>query len=140
MSEVAALNDNIDVTFFGHLGPSELYKMYERAHLFVLPSHSENFSIVIAEALSVGLPVLTSVNTPWEALPTHRAGYCIELSVQEIINSIRHFRDLEEAQRDHMSRQALRLAESYDWRTLGIRYREMYRSKSRCDMRNSAHH
>ena len=36
MSEVAALNDNIDVTFFGHLGPSELYKMYERAHLFVL--------------------------------------------------------------------------------------------------------
>ena len=33
----------------------------------MLPSHSENFGIVVAESLAAGRPVVTSNKTPWGA-------------------------------------------------------------------------
>lgn len=50
---------------------------YAVSSLFVLPSHSENFGLVIAEALVRGVPVLTTDGTPWQALATHGAGFCV---------------------------------------------------------------
>lgn len=47
-----------NVIFVGHIEKNELYKAYNAADLFVLPSHSETFGLVIAEAASCGIPVL----------------------------------------------------------------------------------
>jgi glycosyltransferase involved in cell wall biosynthesis len=45
--------------------------------LFLLPSHSENFGLVVAEALTAGVPVLTTDTTPWRALAQQNAGWCV---------------------------------------------------------------
>ncbi len=50
---------------------------YAVASLFVLPTHSENFGLVIAESLVRGVPVLTTDGTPWQALDTQGAGRCV---------------------------------------------------------------
>lgn len=50
---------------------------YPVASLFLLPSHSENFGLTIAEALAHGLPVLTTDGTPWRGLAAHGAGQCV---------------------------------------------------------------
>ncbi|MBC8039412.1 MAG: glycosyltransferase [Opitutaceae bacterium] len=50
---------------------------YAAASLFVLPTHSENFGLVIAEALVRGVPVLTTDGTPWQALDSQGAGRCV---------------------------------------------------------------
>lgn len=47
------------------------------ASLFLLPSHSENFGLVIAEALAAGVPALVTDQTPWQDLATHDAGWCV---------------------------------------------------------------
>jgi len=49
---------------------------YAVASLFVLPSHSENFGLVIAEALAAGVPALVTDTTPWAGLTANGCGWC----------------------------------------------------------------
>ena len=48
--------------------------------MFILLSHSENFGLSIAEALSYQLPVITTTNTPWKKLEKYKCGWCINLN------------------------------------------------------------
>ncbi len=54
-----------NIKYYGLVTGLEKQKFYSRADLFFFPSDSENFGIVIAEALSYGCSVLTSVKSPW---------------------------------------------------------------------------
>ncbi len=50
---------------------------YAIASLFLLPSHSENFGLVIAEALAAGVPAVVTDTTPWSDLTPNHAGWCV---------------------------------------------------------------
>jgi glycosyltransferase involved in cell wall biosynthesis len=50
---------------------------YSVASIFLLPSHSENFGLVIAEAMAHGLPPLVTDTTPWQQLNADEAGWCV---------------------------------------------------------------
>jgi glycosyltransferase involved in cell wall biosynthesis len=53
---------------------------YAIASLFLLPSHSENFGLVIAEAMAAGVPVLVTDGTPWSRARAREAGWCVPWS------------------------------------------------------------
>jgi glycosyltransferase involved in cell wall biosynthesis len=63
------------VHFAGPLYGDEKAEMYRTAELFVLPTKSENFGNVVAEALAQGVPVIVSKEAPWEALALHGCGW-----------------------------------------------------------------
>jgi glycosyltransferase involved in cell wall biosynthesis len=50
---------------------------YPVASLFLLPSHNENFGLVIAEALAHAVPALVTDTTPWRGLNTDNRGWCV---------------------------------------------------------------
>ena len=50
---------------------------YAVASLFLLPSHNENFGLVIAEAMAHGVPVLVTDTTPWQAVHDRELGWCV---------------------------------------------------------------
>ena len=66
----------------------EKEKIYYSSDLFVLLSHSENFGLSIAEALSYKLPVITSTNTPWRKLNNKKCGWCIKMDSKIIEKTI----------------------------------------------------
>lgn len=49
---------------------------YAVASLFLLPSHNENFGLVIAEAMAHAVPVLVTDTTPWSAVNSLGCGWC----------------------------------------------------------------
>ncbi len=54
------------------------------AKLFLLPSFSENFGVVVAEALSFGVPVITTKGTPWSDLERERCGWWVDVGVEPL--------------------------------------------------------
>jgi glycosyltransferase involved in cell wall biosynthesis len=80
--ESFGLKDNIKILppVFGEAK----IKVYQESSIFCLPSFSENFGMVIAEAMSCGTPVITTTNCPWEILNETNTGWCIDLSVDNL--------------------------------------------------------
>lgn len=63
-------------------------EVYQSADVFVLPTFSENFGMVVAEAMSYGLPVITTKGAPWEELETHNAGWWIDIGVEPLVKAL----------------------------------------------------
>lgn len=91
--ELKQLVDELDlkdaVVFTGALFDEEKRAAYALAELFVLPSHSENFGVVVAEALAAGLPVIAGTGTPWNGLLEHGCGWWIENRVETLTETLR---------------------------------------------------
>lgn len=66
----------------------EKYKLYCESSLFVLPTYSENFGMVIAEAMSCGIPCITTNGTPWQELNEKNIGWCIDISQENLLQTI----------------------------------------------------
>lgn len=81
--QIKKLPGNISVIFHKEIEPSKIKGVLANAHVFVLPSKSENFGHAVFEALSAGRPVITSNNTPWNHLKESNAG--INVSIENDI-------------------------------------------------------
>jgi glycosyltransferase involved in cell wall biosynthesis len=77
-----------NVQFKSHVEGNARELMFQRASAFVLPTYSENFGNVVAEALIRGLPVITTTGTPWSELAEQRCGLYIEPTVSELKRAI----------------------------------------------------
>ena len=75
--------------FFPPMEDDEKWLAYQRASLFVLPTYSENFGIVVAESLAMGTPVLTTTGTPWSSLLEHGCGWYIKPEIDSLETTLR---------------------------------------------------
>jgi glycosyltransferase involved in cell wall biosynthesis len=101
---------------------------YRNAELYVLPTHSENFGMTVAEALAAGTPVIVSKGAPWREIESRGAGWWIDIGVAPLVAALE--RAMAESldalvQRGKCGREWM--IRDFSWTTMGIRMDETYR-------------
>lgn len=76
------------ISFVGHVIGEVKQNLYARSMFLLLLSETENFGNVVIEALNEGTPAITSLNTPWEDLPSYKAGFHISNDPHTIASTI----------------------------------------------------
>lgn len=103
--------------FVGALDDEQKWEAYSRADLFVLPTYSENFGIVVAEALWAGVPVITTKGTPWSDLVSNNCGWWIDTGVDALVEALKDaFSRVERGEHVEMGKRGRELIEhKYTW-------------------------
>lgn len=116
-----------NISFLGPLFDTNKQKKFLESKLFVLPSHSENFGMVIAEALSYGLPVITTKNTPWNLLTKKNAGECIDLTINNLTKSIlTHINKSDEELKTMGENSIYWMKNDYNWKEITNKFTLLY--------------
>jgi glycosyltransferase involved in cell wall biosynthesis len=72
------------VHFRGQLAGMEKLTFLSTVSITVLPTHSENFGMSVAESLACRTPAIVTRGAPWSGLGTERAGWWIEGSTDAL--------------------------------------------------------
>lgn len=126
----AAIRDlrlNSAFSFTGRVEGETKWELYRQADLFVLPSYSENFGIVVAEALSCGVPVITTRGTPWGNLLAHRCGWWTEIGSEPLAAALQEACSLSDGVRCEMGTRGRELVErNHSWRAVAQQMASVY--------------
>lgn len=117
-------------------------KLYQESSLFCLPSYSENFGMVIAEAMSCGVPAITTNGTPWQLLngdcctmgasldmlgDDKRTGWCIDLSVENLERTLREAMAMPPASLFEMGQRGSKMIhENFKYRSVARKTKGLY--------------
>jgi glycosyltransferase involved in cell wall biosynthesis len=116
------------VNFLGPLYGEEKLCAYREAGMFVLPTHSENFGLTVAEALAAGTPAIVTKGAPWGGLVKEGAGWWINIGVDPLVACLEqalatppeHLAEMGRAGREWMLR-------DYSWEPIGAQLSTVYR-------------
>jgi len=117
-----------NVSFVGPQYGDAKWTFMKSADIFVLPTYSENFGIVVAEALAVGVPVITTTGTPWEELNTEQCGWWIDLSVANLVKTIQEAISKKPEGLKAMGLRGRKLVvDKYDIKAVAMKMKELYK-------------
>jgi glycosyltransferase involved in cell wall biosynthesis len=98
-----------NVLFTGFLVGDEKEKIMQTLDVVVLPSFSENFGMVVGEALQNEIPVIASTGTPWDDLQTHQCGWWVNNDVETLTQTIQQAISLSNEERQQMGQRGRKL-------------------------------
>lgn len=101
------------VRYPGMIRPENVADTVKQYDFFVLPTLGENFGHAIFEALSAGLPVLISDQTPWRNLAAQQAGWDLPLNEAAWSDALTQCVDMDAQTYARWSGQARGVADAY---------------------------
>jgi glycosyltransferase involved in cell wall biosynthesis len=76
------------VRFIGWVSAERKAELFADSDVLVLASHTENFGMVVAEALAHGVPVVAGTGTPWGVLRDERCGEWVSNTPADLAGAI----------------------------------------------------
>lgn len=115
------------VRWVGPVYGADKAELYQESSLFILPTYSENFGMVVAEALAHGLPCIVSKGAPWSILNELDAGWWIDNDVDVLSATLSHSLSLSDETLCLMGLRGRTYVENnYSWRHVGRCFKESY--------------
>ncbi|CAH1001336.1 D-inositol-3-phosphate glycosyltransferase [Neolewinella maritima] len=110
VKQVEQLGLTQKIRFLGHLEGREKEEILASAWFTFMPSHTENFGVVVMEGLAQGTPGVASTGTPWEILKERDAGYWIDNDPDTLTKTIDQILALPPERMQQLNANALKLA------------------------------
>lgn len=131
---LAALRDlasqlklNDEVMFLGPVSGASKEQQFQQAEVLILPSYSENFGVVIAEALAHQVPVITTTATPWSGLEDIGAGWICEPELVSLSCCLAAAINTSNAVRLYMGQRGrAHVAETLGWFSIAQQLKSLY--------------
>src|SRR2546426_4611047 len=77
------------VRMIGPVSGDTKRQFFETTDVLIIPSHTENFGLVVAEALAHGVPVIASRGTPWSRVEEIGCGLWVDNDPETLADAIK---------------------------------------------------
>lgn len=133
--EKLELNDVI--SFIGEVPSTEIPKYMAESDIFILPSISEGFPLVLLEAMASGLTVVASnIGGIPEIIKDGTNGFLTEsMNSNDIADKVMHVLS-DDKLRGKISSNNKKCVEKYDWRLITLRLEDLYMKIKRTELKN----
>lgn len=124
IKEFENIKKDINTKYIPEMSKEDLIKFYRKSDIFVMPSYTESFGLVYAEAMTQGLPVIYSKNQGFDRqfkeglVGYHVLPYKAENVAEGILKIINSY--------DIIQKKIVNLAEVFDWSVICMKYKGIY--------------
>jgi glycosyltransferase involved in cell wall biosynthesis len=105
--------------------------LFECSDVALVPSYTENFAIVVAEALAHGVPVIASKGTPWSRLEEMQCGLWVDNDPEALASAIRSINTM--PMQDMGLRGREWMQNEFSWRSVTKQMLDVYHRCARPD-------
>jgi glycosyltransferase involved in cell wall biosynthesis len=124
---IASLGIHACVELCGEASNIDKWHHYRQAQLFILPTYSENFGLVVGEALACGVPVITTTETAWNEIAARGCGWIVTPGVEGLRYALAEATALPAARLADMGDSGRRwIPAHFSWTTVAERMRLFY--------------
>ncbi len=102
------------IKFIGHIEKEEKEIFLSKSYYNFMPSHTENFGLVVTEALAQGTPVVASKASPWQSLEDNKCGFWVDNSIETLASTIDHILEMDPNLYKEQRINALNLSKKFD--------------------------
>ena len=124
-AEYELITQNTDTRYISNQKKEDLIRLYREHDIFVMPSFTESFGLVYAEAMSQGLPVVYSAGQGFDGqFENGKVGYSVDAySAESVAEGIKNV--INNYQTIHMN--VGDCAKKFTWSEISLKYDEIYK-------------
>lgn len=115
------------VSFEGEINGMAKQKFVAQSDCIVLPTFSENFGMVIAEALALEVPAICSYGAPWEGLNTEKCGWWVPTEDEAFERAMFEAMSMSREELRVMGRRGRKwMQRDFAWDAIGVKMKAAY--------------
>ena len=128
LKKITSINKNVKINLLKPIyRDSNKIKLFKNYDFLVLPTRNENFGLVILESLSRGLPVLTTIQTPFCNIEKFNAGWIINDNLIELKLVLYKIFEISEKELFKKRKNAIKFSRKFLWSRIFPQYINLYK-------------